>query len=152
MYNHSIDFPFENIVLRFYVYILRKNGAFIHVYIHKPKDYYCSLTSWLSQFLTFDIFFFISFLVTFPPQNDKEYKIIKTIRGLQNPDRIGLISLGEAAHLLNIANSTLQKWRRNKRLPAKCVVKVSDGKHMYIETEIIKVIAQGDIYDTSLLR
>ena len=69
-----------------------------------------------------------------------------------HPNRIGLISLDEAAHLLDIASSTLQKWRRNKRLPARCVVKVSDGKHMYRENEIIKVVDQGDIYDTSLLR
>jgi hypothetical protein len=67
-------------------------------------------------------------------------------------NRAGLISLEQAAYLLDIASSTLTKWRRTKRLPEKCVVRVSAGKHMYIESEIIKASDQDDIYNPALWR
>lgn len=70
----------------------------------------------------------------------------------QNPDRIGLVSLEEAAHLLGIASSTLKLWRRIKRLPVECVVRVSPRKYMYVELEIMKAAGQGDIYDSTIWR
>ena len=71
---------------------------------------------------------------------------------IEYPDRIGLVSLEEAAHLLGIASSTLKLWRRIKRLPEACVVRVSPRKYMYVETEIVKVSDKGNIYDSALWR
>jgi len=68
------------------------------------------------------------------------------------PDRVGLISLEEASHFLGIASSTLKLWRRIKRLPEACVVRVSPRKYMYVESEIIKELSKGTIFDSVLWR
>jgi len=66
------------------------------------------------------------------------------------PDRVGLIPLDEAAYLMGLAASTIRKWRHAGRIPPECVVRVSPRKYMYVESEIIKVMGKGDIYDPTL--
>ena len=64
------------------------------------------------------------------------------------PDRIGLISLEETAHLMSISDSTVKTWRRIGRIPATCVVRVSPRKYMYVEEEIARIVDMGDVYDS----
>jgi hypothetical protein len=63
------------------------------------------------------------------------------------PDRIGLISLEETAHMMSISDSTVKAWRRIGRIPDTCVVRVSPRKYMYVEVEIARIVDKGEVYD-----
>ena len=78
------------------------------------------------------------------PMTENDY-----LRNTEFPSRIGLVSLDSAAYMLDVALSTVRKWRRTGRLPAKCWVHVSPRKYMYVEDELAKVINDGEIYKTS---
>lgn len=77
------------------------------------------------------------------PMTEKDY-----LRNTEFPKRIGLVSLDSAAYMLDVALSTVRKWRRTGRLPASCWVHVSPRKYMYVEDELSKVINDGEIYKT----